>query len=239
MKAVILAGGKGTRLAPYTTVLPKPLMPVGDMPILEVVVKQLAHHGITDLTFAVGHLAELIEAFFGNGEKFGVRIDYSIEDEPLGTAGPLGLVKGLDERFLVMNGDLLTTIDYTDLVRFHEKRASSATLAVFKKRVDVNLGVLTIDDDARVRDYTEKPTLSYDVSTGIYVFEPEILALLEPGEPMDLPDLVKRLIAAGRAVHAYAFDGLWLDIGRHEDYELAIERFQSSRGAFLPWERDN
>ena len=237
MKAVILAGGKGTRLAPYTTVLPKPLMPVADMPILEIVVRQLAHFGITDLTFAVGHLAELIEAFFGNGGRFGVNINYSMEDQPLGTAGPLGLVDDLDDTFLVMNGDLLTSLDFADLVRSHRDSKAGATVATYRKRVDITLGVLTIDENSAVRDYTEKPTLYYDVSTGIYVFEPGVLDLITPGQHMDLPDLVKTLIARDRPVHAYAFDGLWLDIGRHEDYEQAAREFDANRAAFLPWER--
>jgi NDP-mannose synthase len=164
-RAVVLAGGRGTRLAPYTTVLPKPLMPVGDMPILEILVRQLQRAGISRITLAVGHLAALLEAYFGDGARFGVSLDYSYEDEPAGTAGPLALVGGLDRTFLVMNGDLLTTIDFEDLLRTHRARGAMVTVGLFEKQVQLGLGIVESDADGRVTNYVEKPQWSRPCSS--------------------------------------------------------------------------
>lgn len=235
MRAVILAGGKGTRLAPYTTVLPKPLMPIGDMPILEIVIRQLARHGFRDITLAVGHLAELLMAYCGNGEKFGIKIDYSREEEPLGTAGPIALVPDLNEPFLVMNGDLLSTLDYSALWKYHKERGAIATLASYRREVKIDLGVIE-SEDGWVKDYIEKPTYHYAVSTGIYIFEPEVLQYIERGKKLDLPELVLRLMKQGKKVNVYNFDGYWLDIGRHDDYETAMEEFAAHHADFLPGE---
>ncbi len=227
MRAVILAGGRGRRLLPYTTVLPKPLMPVGDKPILEVIVRQLVSAGVERVTMAVGHLAGLIRAFFGDGERFGLRIDYSLEEQPLGTAGPLALIDDLDTPFLLMNGDLLCDLDYADLARVHAARGDLATVAAFRKEVPISLGVLEIGADDRVVGYTEKPTLYYPVSTGIYCMQPDVLRYIPKGQRLDLPDLILSLVAAGEGVGAYRFAGHWLDIGRPEDYERALELFAS------------
>jgi NDP-sugar pyrophosphorylase family protein len=229
MRAVILAGGKGTRLLPYTTVIPKPLMPVGDRPILELIIRQLKHYGFSRVTMAVGHLAELIEAYFGNGNKYGIKIDYSREDEPLGTIGSLSLIDTLDTTFLVMNGDVLTNLDYWKLVDFHKKNQAVATIATYNKEVKVDLGILEMDEDFQLKQYVEKPTLRYDVSMGIYMFEPEILSFIEPNEYLDFPDLVLTLMKAGRKVIGFPFDGYWLDIGRHEDYVRAQEEFETMK----------
>lgn len=236
MKAVILAGGKGRRLAPYTTILPKPLMPIGNVPILEVVIRQLKNAGFDEITMAVGHLAELLMAYFGDGQKWGVRIDYSREAEPLGTAGPLSLVKGLDEPFLVMNGDLLTTLDFGSLWKYHHQRSAIATLATFQRSVQISLGVIETDERNRVQGYIEKPTYHYKVSTGIYVFEPSVLEHIPYNTRMDLPDLIVQLLAAGQIVTSYPFSGTWLDIGRPDDYERAVAEFEQHRSAFLPVE---
>ncbi len=233
MRAVILAGGKGTRLAPYTIVFPKPLMPLGDTPILEVVVRQLSYYGFTHLTMAVGHLAELIQAFFGDGSKFGLKIDYSREDEPLGTAGPLKLIPDLGDNFLVMNGDLLTDLDYGKLMRRHREQGNDATIGVYQKQVKIDLGVLDRDEEGRIVDYREKPTLSYEVSMGVYAFRREVLEIVPDGY-YDFPDLVLELIRLDRPIRGYAFDGQWLDIGRQEDYAAAIETFKTDRSRFLP-----
>jgi len=227
MRAVILAGGKGTRLLPYTTVIPKPLMPVGDRPILEVIIRQLKYYGFSRVTMAVGYLAELIEAYLRDGNKYGIKIDYSREDEPLGTIGSLSLIDGLDKTFLVMNGDVLTNLDYSKLVDFHEKHHAAATIATYNKEVKIDLGILEMDEAFRLTQYIEKPALKYHVSMGIYVFEPEILSLIEPHEYLDFPDLVLALIKAGKKVMAFPFDGYWLDIGRHEDYVRAQEEFET------------
>ena len=236
MKAIILAGGKGTRLAPYTTILPKPLMPINDMPILEIVIRQLAHHGFDDITLAVGYLAELLMAYCGDGTKYNLDLSYSREETPLGTAGPIGVVPNLDETFLVMNGDLLTTLDYRDMWRHHQERGAIATLATFQRDVKIDLGVIEFDTDNWVTSYVEKPTSHYSVSTGIYIFEPTILEHIPPGQHLDLPELVSCLLREGERVNSYSFDGHWLDIGRHDDYEVAVRKFEAHRQDFLPEE---
>ncbi len=234
MRAIILAGGKGSRLAPYTTILPKPLMPIDDKPILEIVIRQLAHSGFDDITLAVGYLAELIMAYCGDGSKFGVRLTYSREDTPLGTAGPIALVSEIHDTFLVMNGDLLSTVDYAAMLADHRARGAIATLAAYRRDVKIDLGVVHADADGWLTDYVEKPTYHYDVSTGIYVFEPSILSHIPRGEHLDLPELMLKLVRQGQKVGVYRFEGYWLDIGRHEDYDRAIHEFQANRSKFLP-----
>jgi NDP-sugar pyrophosphorylase family protein len=236
MRAIILAGGKGRRLRPYTTIFPKPLMPIGDIPILAVVLHQLRHYGFSRVTIAVGHLAELLMAYLNNGRQFGLAIDFSHESKPLGTAGPLRLIPDLTETFLVMNGDLLTTLDYTDLVRFHHSRKAAATIAIFPRPVYIDLGIVHMDEDNRLVGYVEKPTLYYQVSMGVYVFEPKVLDYIPYNAYMDFPDLVKTLLNAGELVVGFPHDGYWLDLGRHEDYEQALTDFEQMRSLFLPGE---
>jgi NDP-sugar pyrophosphorylase family protein len=233
MRAVLLMGGKGTRLAPYTTVLPKSLMPIDDVPIAEILIRQLRRAGITDITFAVGHLATLIEAYFGDGSRWGVRVTYSTEDAPLGTAGPLAVVPDLESTFLVMNGDLLTTLDLQKMIEFHNREAATATIGVFNREVKIEFGVIEAGD-VDVHEYVEKPTLSYDVSVGAYVMEPDALAFIPEGRAFDLPDLIRALVRAGKPVKAFRFDGHWLDIGNHDDYGAAVDLFQRERELFLP-----
>ena len=236
MRAVILAGGKGQRLRPYTTVLPKPLMPIGDMPILEVVLRQLKRAGITRVTMAVGHLAELLQAFFADGRRLGLDIDYSIEDRPLGTVGPLTLIPGLEDAktFLMMNGDVLPTLDYGALIRRHVDSGAAATIATYRREVKIDFGVIETNSDERLTGYVEKPSFDYRVSMGVYCFDARVLRLLEHAVYRDFPDLVKSLIAAGEPVLSYGFDGYWLDIGRPDDYATAIEEFETHRHLFLP-----
>lgn len=236
MKAVILAGGRGSRLAPYTTVLPKPLLPIGDIPILEIVVRQLKHAGFDEITLAVGYLAELLMAYLGDGSRFGVQIHYSREEYPLGTAGPLCLVQGLDEPFLMMNGDLLTTLNYRAMWEQHCTNGAIATLASYQRDVKIDLGVIETDSKGLVRRYIEKPTYHYTVSTGIYIFDPAVLAYIPPQERMDLPELVLKLVMADKRVATYAFNGVWLDIGRPDDYRQAVTEFERLRSEFLPEE---
>ncbi len=233
VRAVVLAGGKGKRLAPYTTVLPKPLMPVGEMPILEILLRQLRRAGVCEVTLSVGYLASLLEAYFGDGSRWDLNITYSAEEEPLGTAGPLALVENLTDPFLVMNGDLLTTLDFRDIVRVHRERDAIATVGLFKKEIKIDLGVIHTDEDDRITEYIEKPTLTYEVSIGMYVMQPLVLRYLEPGRPLDLPDLIRRLTEADLPVIAHRFDGYWLDIGRHEDYLQAVELMEQDGAAFL------
>jgi NDP-sugar pyrophosphorylase family protein len=234
MKAVVLAGGRGTRLAPYTTAFPKPLMPIGDKPILDVVVQQLRRHGFTEITMAVGHLAELIMAYFGDGERFGVRIRYSREEEPLGTAGPIALVPGLDEPFLVMNGDVLTALDYGAMVAAHRRGRAIATMAVCPRSVQIDFGVIEFDAAGGLTRYVEKPTHDYWVSMGVYVFDPRVTARIPPRERLDLPDLLQRLREQGESVQCHVYDDYWLDIGRAEDYQQALADFERLRERLLP-----
>jgi NDP-sugar pyrophosphorylase family protein len=229
---VVLAGGKGRRLAPYTTVLPKPLMPVGDMPVLEVLLRRLSAAGLTHVHLAVGHLAQLIRAYFGDGSALGLELTYWVEDEPLGTSGPLSRIELQSESVLVMNGDLLTSLDFGALLDDHAQRGAAATIAVLRRDVPIDFGVVQVED-AEVRGFEEKPVLSYDVSMGVYVFERAAIELVPVGRHFDFPELLQALLDRGDRVAAYRFDGFWLDIGRHEDYELALQRFDELRGELL------
>lgn len=236
-RAVILSGGKGSRLGPYTTVLPKPLLPVGDRAILDVVVRQLQSYGFTELTLAVGYLAHLVRAVMGDGSDHGVAIDYHHEETPLGTVGPLATIDGLDDSFLVMNGDVLTTLDYGDFLDLHQESGNLLTIASHQRVVRTEYGVIKLDGEAgrtrRLVGYEEKPEIPFVVSMGVYAFEPAALDYIEAGERLDLPDLVLKLIAAGQPVGSYLFDGYWLDIGRHEDYERALVEYETLKPQFL------
>jgi NDP-mannose synthase len=236
MKAVILAGGRGTRLAPYTTILPKPLMPIGEYPIIEILVRQLIGQGFTDLTLTVGYLAELIRAYFHHRPSLTERLSlsYVTEETPTGTAGSLALVPGLTETFLVMNGDVLTTLKYQELIRHHREQGAVLTIAMRKKQVKIDLGVIVAGSDGVITDYREKPSLDYLVSMGIYVYEPRVLSYIEKDSYLDFPDLVLKLIHAGERVVGYESHDVWLDIGRHEDHEEAVREFESRREAFVP-----
>jgi NDP-mannose synthase len=236
MKAIVLAGGKGTRLAPYTYILPKPLMPIGDMPILEVLLRQMKRAGIEDIVLTVGHLAQLLHTFFMDGEQWGVHISYSYEAVPLGTAGPLSLIQGLDSTFLVTNGDVLTTLDLKDLLAFHRSQGGIATIAVHRRQVKIDLGVVQWNGNNSISGYIEKPTYDYTVSMGIYIFEPAVMKYIPFNLYLDFPDLVLKLIAAGEKVSGYTFDGYWMDLGRPDDYAQAAEDFAGMRRQFLPEE---
>ncbi len=234
MKAIILAGGKGTRLAPYTSVLPKPLMPVDGTPILEIIVKQLAHFGIRDLIFTVSLQSEpLLSAYFGDGKKHRVNISYSREEKPLGTAGPLSLLEDLPETFLVMNGDILTTLNYRNLIRHHRRQDALATIAMNQKKVRLELGVMEFGQDFRLTRYVEKPTLSYSVSMGVYVFEKRVLHWILAKRYLDFPDLIQKLIKGKQSVACYPSKDFWLDIGSHADYEEAQKKFQEMKKKLL------
>ncbi len=227
MKAVILAGGLGTRLKPYTTVFPKPLMPIGESPILEIIVKQLKAKGFNEITLAVGHLSELIMAFFNNGSKYGLKIEYSKEEKKLGTAGGLGLLKNkLVDDFLVMNGDVLTGLDFSEFLEFHKKTGSIATIALNRRHVDIDFGVVELDENRTLIGYIEKPKIDYLVSMGVYAFNESILEYIPSHEYLDIPDLMKRLLSEGEKVNGFIHDGYWLDIGRPDDYIKANEDIQ-------------
>lgn len=235
MKAIILAGGKGTRLAPYTTVFPKPMLPIDNRPILEIVIQQLASYGFTDIVLSVGYLSELIQAYFQNPQKLpeGVSLTYIREDEPLGTAGSLSLVPDITDTFLMMNGDVLTTLDYDQFFEFHRANQGLVTIAMHKRQVNIDFGVLSVDVTSTLTAYTEKPTLDYLVSMGVYIFEPTVLRYIEPGKRLDFPDLIKQLLADNKKVQGYPTDAYWLDIGRHDDYEEAVRIFENMKDQFL------
>jgi len=239
MKAVILAGGKGARLAPYTKILPKPLMPIGDLPILEVLLRQMRRAGITEAILTVGHLAELLRAFFQSGERLGIKIDYSFEDRPLGTAGPLSLIASrLTETFLVANGDVLTTLDLRELVEAHRRSCAIATIATHPRKVNIDLGVLQFNGTDELTGYIEKPTFDFFVSMGIYVFEPGVLGYIPYQQYLDFPDLVLKMIGNGERVMGYRYNGYWQDLGRPDDYEQAVQDFDELRAQILGEDTD-
>lgn len=232
MRAIILAGGKGARLVPYTTVLPKPLMPISDVPILDVVIRQLEAHGFSEITIAIGYLGELIMAYCRDGERYRIKLSFSKEEKPLGTAGPLAEIQNLDETFLVMNGDILTTLNYSDLIDFHKRHDAIATIATQRRRVTIDFGVMEIDGKGHNNElcgYHEKPTYEYPVSMGIYVFEPRILRYIKRGQKLDFPDVVWKLLDANEKVLCYLSDDYWLDIGRPDDHRRAVEEFEGLR----------
>lgn len=233
MQAIVLAGGKGTRLAPYTKILPKPLMPIGDMPILEILLRQMKRAGVNRVILSVGHLAELLRAFFQDGENLGLQIRYSLEERPLGTAGPLSLIDGLDSAFLVTNGDVLTTLDLAQLIARHRASGAAATIATHQRRVKIDLGVVQKNGSDEILGYVEKPTYEFLVSMGMYVFEPHVLDYIPRNQYLDFPDLVLRLIKHGERVLSYPFDGYWQDLGRPDDYEQAVQEFESLRPLIL------
>ena len=233
MKAVVLAGGKGARLAPYTKILPKPLMPIGDMPILEILLRQMQRAGIDEVVLTVGHLAHLLRAFFQDGEELGLKIRYSYEEHPLGTAGPLSLVEHLDETFLVTNGDVLTTLNLSKLIQYHCSRNAIATIACHTRNVKIDLGVIQTNPEHEIVGYIEKPVYDFYVSMGVYVFDPRVLAYIPKGEYLDLPNLILKLLGAGERVVSYPFSGYWMDLGRVSDYEQAIRDFETIQPQLL------
>ena len=237
MQSILLAGGKGTRLRPFTHVFPKPLMPLGDaeaMPIIEVVLRQLARFGFGDVAVITGYLTELIEAFCGDGRKFGTRLTYHREVTPLGTAGGLTLIDRPDDPVLVINGDILTTLDFAAMYAFHRAQGASATIASYPREVRVDFGVLEFGDDPHLlTGYREKPELSFQVSMGVYILDPIAWDFLTPGRPLPMPELLETMRAAGNPVHCFRQDCYWLDIGRHDDYATANDIFEARRASFL------
>jgi NDP-sugar pyrophosphorylase family protein len=237
IRVVILAGGKGTRLKPYTTVFPKPLIPIGDMPILEVVLRQLKYFGFRKITLSVNHLADLIQTFFGDGNKFGLEITYCMEDKPLGTAGSILLVEDITENFLVMNGDLLTTIDYSAMMQKHINSGAAATIGVFPREVKIDFGVLELGSKGELLQYREKPKFEFLVSMGVNAFHKSVLEFIPKSQYLDIPTLMMSLKNAGRPVLAYRSECQWLDIGRPDDYEKAVELFEQSKERYLKAEK--
>lgn len=230
MHAVIMAGGNGARLHPYTSIIPKPLIPIDNMPIIEIIVRQLRHYGFTRISITLGHLAELIKLFLGDGSKYGLNIDYSIESKPLGTLSPITLLADLESTVMVMNADLLTTLDYSAFLDFHREQQASVTIGMFSQTLSTELGVLETNGGYRLKQYKEKPEIKINVSMGIYAFESRVLSHLPQDRMVHFPDFINGLIDDDENVVGYPFDGYWLDIGRHCDYDRAVREFSQIRG---------
>ncbi|MFB3891942.1 MAG: sugar phosphate nucleotidyltransferase [Phycisphaerae bacterium] len=234
MRAIILAGGRGTRLAPFTATLPKPLVPVGNQSILDIVLKQLSHAGVRHVTMAVNHLAHLIMAYFGDGKRWGLKIDYSLEDKPLGTIAPLKLIKDLPETFFVMNGDILSDLDLRRLFRHHVKHKADITVATFERDSKIDFGVLKYDQTGRVVGFEEKPVYHFSVSMGVYVVSRRLLGIVPAGQPFGFDQLMLACIAKGRKAMCYHHKGYWLDIGRPSDYAEANEKIDELTRKLFP-----
>ncbi len=232
---MILAGGRGTRLAPFNTVLPKPLMPLGEVSVLEIVLRQLDREGFDEAVLATGYLSEIIEAFCRSLEpKLHLSLRIQKEDSPLGTIGPLGRIHDLESDFLLMNGDILTNLPFAEVLQQRRARRSLATLAVGEREVSVDFGVLRVDEEGSVTHYSEKPTMRNLVSLGAYALSREVVSWIPTSGKFDLPDLVHLLIEGNRKVDTFRFQGYWKDIGRFEDYEAAKEDFLRDPNEFLP-----
>jgi len=232
-RAIILAGGKGTRLRPYTWVLPKPLMPIGEHPILEIIIKQLVSHGFDHITLAVNHQAELIKAFFGNGEKWNITIDYSQEDKQLSTMGPLKLIHSLPKNFLVMNGDILTDLDFSKFYEQHAVNENIFTISSYVREHINDYGVLEKDSQEKLNGFREKPSTRFEVSMGIYMASDRILPFIPEGVPYGFDTLMLDLMKAGQPATVKEHQGYWLDIGRPDDYHQAIEKFDEDKEFFI------
>lgn len=231
MKAVILAGGKGTRLRPYTTHFPKPLMPLGDKPIIEIVIKQLKMANIEDIIITTGHLSEMFHALLDEGQKLGVKIKYSVEDRPLGTAGPLSILRNeLQEDFFVVNGDVLCDLNFLKMREFHWKNGNDATIGVVERSVFIDFGLVHLDKDKCFSEWEEKPTIKYLVSMGIYILSPVALNLLPNNDFFNIPDLIQKLHRHNKKVMGFIHKGMWLDIGRPDDYENACNIYETKQG---------
>jgi len=226
MRAIILAGGKGTRLRPYTTLIPKPLVPLGgEYSILEIIIMQLSKSGFTHITLAVNHLSQLIMAYFGDGERLGVKIDYSLEEGELSTIGPLTLIDDLPENFLVMNGDILCDLNYKTFFDAHVEAGSRISVSAFRREVKIDFGVLRYDEQGRLNEFQEKPEYDFDVSMGIYCINKSVIDALPRGEKYGFDNLMIDGLAKDEPIDIRPFSGYWLDIGRPDDYEYADENF--------------
>ncbi len=237
MQAVILAGGKGTRLMPYTTVFPKPMLPVGGKPIIDIIVQQLAYFGFTDIVISLGYLGDYIRMYFDDKSRVpgGVTIRYVEESTPLGTSGPVALVPRLEDNLLVINGDILTTLDYSDLMRYHKSKKASLTLAVGVRQVTMSLGILELDANSAVTNFSEKPTFTYHDNMGIYIYSREVVEQIPKNQRLDLNYLVLDLLSKKKTVCGYVSSEAyyWIDIGKSGDYEMANAEFEKRRSDFL------
>lgn len=236
MKAVVLAAGEGTRLRPYTKVLPKPLLPLGERPMLDIILRQLAFYGFTEITVTAHWLRDAVRLFLNmmQDELPNVKLTYVAQDKLMGTAGGISSLPNLDDTFLVMNADVLTTMNYADIVRYHKEKGAALTIGMYNKTTKISLGVLEADADNNLVGYREKPEISTPVSMGIYVYDPAVLPYVPPDDYLDLPTLAKRLMDDGKRVVVYPFNGHWIDIGKPDEFEEAQKQYESLKHEFLP-----
>ncbi|UCE72440.1 MAG: NTP transferase domain-containing protein [Nitrospiraceae bacterium] len=233
MKAVIQAGGKGTRLRPYSLVLPKPLMPVDELPVIEILAKWLRRNGIKDVFITTGYLGHLIRTVCGDGSQWGLKIIYSEEPEPLGTVGPLNLIRDyLDDTFLVLNGDLLTDLNLRAFTSYHHSHGGIVTVATIKKDINIDLGVIE-SNNGRIEGFREKPTMQFQVSMGVYCMEPSVVNLIPKGMPFGFDDLMFTMLDSSLPVYIYKHEGYWMDIGRPEDFRKAQKEIQFKQNSIL------
>lgn len=226
MKAVILSGGLGTRLKPFTEVIPKPLLPIGEKAVLEVQIERLRDHGFETVILATNYKSEYIENFFGDGSRYGITLKISKEETPLGTAGPLSLLKEeLQEPFLVMNGDILTLLDFGSMYKFAVNKVAPVTIGVKKEILPFAFGNIFFDGDY-VTDIQEKPNLELFILAGIYIMSPQIFDFIPDRQPYDMDKLIKKLLADNVPIPKYDIHEYWLDIGRIGDYEKAQEVYK-------------
>ncbi|MFC1791688.1 sugar phosphate nucleotidyltransferase [Gemmatimonadota bacterium] len=233
MQAVILAGGRGNRLRPFTENTPKPMVPLAGEPILEIIIRQLSRDGFRNVVLAVNHLKAEIRSHFGAGERWNTEIRYSEEGDFLGTAGPLSIIDGLEEEFMVVNGDILTDLRFDELFRFHQEADAVCTVASCIRAVQLDFGVLSADSLNVLSRVEEKPELSFDVNMGIYVMKKEALLVIPPEGPYDMPDMLNDLVSRRLRVACFPFRGLWFDLGSPADYQRAREIYQGGEKAFL------
>ncbi|MFA6957676.1 MAG: sugar phosphate nucleotidyltransferase [Thermoanaerobaculia bacterium] len=234
MRVLLLAGGRGRRLEPYTAILPKPLAPIGELPIIEIIVRQLHRDGLTEVVASIGHLGELIVAYFAARPlPRGLSLTFVRETEPLGTAGPLSLVARPGESLLVVNGDVLTELRFDQVVATHEREKPAMTVAVNRRGLPIEFGVVEAED-GRVSSIREKPVIEHDCCMGVNVYGPEAIEIASRGGAVDFPDVVNELLGRSLAVRTHRFDGFWCDIGRRDDMVRANEEFERRRDALLP-----
>ena len=232
-QVVILAGGQGSRLRPYTTILPKPLLPVGEIPILEILIRQLKHYGFKNILISTGYLAELIEAYFGDGKRWGVTIRYVRESKPLGTAGALKLAKQTENDFLVLNGDILTDMNFAALLKWHKQQKANATISVKERKIKNDFGVIEVGAQHELKAYHEKPEQTSFVSMGINVLNVKAKSYIKKDECIGIPDLMLRMKSASQKICCYQVKDQWLDLGRSEDLERAQEIFEQNKKKFI------
>jgi NDP-mannose synthase len=221
-RAIILAGGKGTRLKPYTVTFPKPLVPVGEMPVLEIIIRQLQKHGFDHITITLNHMAEIIKAFFGDGAKWNLKIDYSVEAKPLSTMGPLTIIPDLPENFLVMNGDVLTDLNHSTFYQNHIDNRNNFTIGSFRRFDKIDYGVLKSNDQNKLIKFDEKPSYEFLVSMGIYMVNRKVVEYIPKNTFFGFDHLMNLLIEKSEFPSIYEYTGYWLDIGRPDDYEKAV-----------------